>query len=198
MAETAAPIRDRRRAEILAAAGSLFAERGIRETTIRQIADRVGVLSGSLYYYFSTKQDIVHSLMRSYVEDLLDSYRARLEGDGSARARLQGLVEAALETLLKRPHETAILQHELNRLFASEEFAYLQEAMSEIEALYLAQIQAGIDEGEIRADVDPRFMFRMIMDVVKGAAFWYDADVHDVGKITADWWKVLGRGLFTA
>jgi AcrR family transcriptional regulator len=192
-----ASVRDRRRAEILAAAGRLFAERGIRETTVRLIADEVGVLSGSLYYYFKTKQDIVHSLMRAYVEDLVERYRIQLDGDENARRQLRRLVETSLDALLEQPHENAILQHELGRMFREEEFAYLREAVDEVEALYLDVIQRGIDEAEIRADIEPRFIFRMIMDVVKGAAFWYDPEVHDRRVVASTWWKVLGDGLYS-
>jgi AcrR family transcriptional regulator len=197
MAQTAPEkIGDRRRAEILAAAGALFAERGIRETTIRQIADQVGVLSGSLYYYFDNKQAMVHVLMATYVEDLLAGYRESLDADASTRERLQALTEVGLETLLKRPHETTILNIELGRLFTEEEFSYLRDAVDEVEALYLEQIEAGLAAGEIRSDIDPRFMFRMIMDVVKSAGYWFDPEIHTVRDVASDWWKVLGRGLF--
>ncbi|MBW1882572.1 MAG: TetR/AcrR family transcriptional regulator [Deltaproteobacteria bacterium] len=198
MAEaTDAPLRDRRRAEILAAAGRLFAERGIRETTVRQIADQVGVMSGSLYYYFATKQEIVHALMRAYVEDLVDRYRIHLSGEADARSQLQRLVKTSLEAMLEHPHENAILQHELGRMFRTEEFAYLPGAVAQIEEIYLAVIREGVKEGDIRSDIEPGFMFRTIMDVVKGAAYWYDPDVHDVEQVTSTWWKVLGRGVYS-
>jgi AcrR family transcriptional regulator len=192
---TEAPYRDRRRAEILAAAGRLFAERGIRETTVRQIADQVGVLSGSLYYYFATKQEIVHALMRAYVEDLVDRYRIHLSDESNARSQLQRLVKTSLEAMLEYPHENAILQHELSRMFRNEEFAYLPGAVAQVEEIYLAVIRAGVAEGNFRSDIEPGFMFRMIMDVVKGAAYWYDPQIHDVEQVTSTWWKVLGGGI---
>src|SRR5512145_906157 len=90
------PTRERRRAEILAAAGRLFASRGIRETTVRQIAEEVGVLAGSLYYYFENKDGILDALMRPYVDALLERYRRCAERPGDARSKLQWLVETSL------------------------------------------------------------------------------------------------------
>jgi AcrR family transcriptional regulator len=197
MAEAAtAPLRERRRAEILAVAGRLFAERGVRETTVRRIAGEVGVLAGSLYYYFHNKQGILHALMRPYVEDLLARYRRCAQTQGDARARLEALVRTSLEAMIAHPHENAVLQVELGRLFRAKEFAYLREAVDEIEAIYVAVIRSGVASGELRGDVEPRFLFRMMMDIVKGTAYWFDPAEHRVADLTAGWWKVLGGGLF--
>ena len=74
---------DERRREIAAAAGALFAEQGVRATTVRHIAVRVGVLSGSLYHHFKTKNDIVHEIMRAYGEDLVARYERAAQPGGT-------------------------------------------------------------------------------------------------------------------
>ena len=75
-----APVRHRARAEfprgdtrerIQAIALELFAEQGYEKTSLREIAERLGVTKAALYYHFKSKEDIV----RSFVED----YRAELE-----------------------------------------------------------------------------------------------------------------------
>jgi AcrR family transcriptional regulator len=74
------PVRHRARAEfprggtrerIQAIALELFAEQGYEKTSLREIAERLGVTKAALYYHFKSKEDIV----RSFVED----YRAELE-----------------------------------------------------------------------------------------------------------------------
>ncbi len=52
-----------RRREILDAAADLFARKGVAATTIREIADRVGVVSGALYHHFPSKLAIVDELV---------------------------------------------------------------------------------------------------------------------------------------
>ncbi len=190
------PIRERRRAEILAAAGRLFALRGVRETTVRQIAEEVGVLAGSLYYYFDNKESILDGLMRPYVDALIERYRTCAARPGDERTKLHWLVETSLEAMLEHPHENAILQSELNRTFRDEHYVYLREAVDEIERIYVTVIGAGIVAGQIRGDVEARFLFRILMDLVKGTAYWFDPGEHRAPELMAGWWKVLGEGVF--
>jgi len=190
------PIRERRRAEILAAAGRLFAARGVRETTVRQIAEEVGVLAGSLYYYFETKESILDALMRPYVDALLARYRQCAARPGESREKLQWLVETSLLAMLEHPNENAILQTELHRSFREEHYLYLRQAVDEIEHIYIEVIVAGIEAGQIRGDVEARFLFRTLMDIVKGTPYWFDPAVHQVPELMSGWWKVLGEGVF--
>ena len=53
----------------------LFAEQGYEKTSLREIAERLGVTKAALYYHFRSKEDIVHSLTDDYfaeIDDLLD------------------------------------------------------------------------------------------------------------------------------
>jgi TetR/AcrR family transcriptional regulator, cholesterol catabolism regulator len=59
-----------RRNEILAGAAELFARNGIAATTVRDVGDAVGMLSGSLYHYFTSKEEIVDTIISSYLDDL--------------------------------------------------------------------------------------------------------------------------------
>jgi len=48
----------------------LFAEQGYEKTSLREIAERLGVTKAALYYYFRSKEDIVASLVEDYVAEL--------------------------------------------------------------------------------------------------------------------------------
>jgi AcrR family transcriptional regulator len=48
----------------------LFAEQGYEKTSLREIAERLGVTKAALYYYFKSKEDIVRSLVEDYVAEL--------------------------------------------------------------------------------------------------------------------------------
>jgi TetR/AcrR family fatty acid metabolism transcriptional regulator len=54
---------DRRRAEILAAASRVFAERGYHRSTVRQVAREAGIADGTIYLYFRSKQDVLLALL---------------------------------------------------------------------------------------------------------------------------------------
>ncbi|WP_231498807.1 TetR/AcrR family transcriptional regulator, partial [Gordonia alkanivorans] len=59
-----------RRKLILDRSAAIFARKGVSATTIREIADAVGVHSGALYHYFPSKEAIVTEIMREYILDL--------------------------------------------------------------------------------------------------------------------------------
>ena len=185
----------KRRRQIAEAAGELFAERGVQATTVRDIGARVGVLSGSLYHHFRTKQEIVHELMHAYGEDLLARYLAAEQEGGNSRARLERLFRACVRANLAHPNETAVLIHEQDRLFRSEEFDYIHEIVAAVEVIFVAVIEEGARSGELRDDLDPAFLYRMMMDVMGAVQRWYDPEQHSEDAVVGAWLDVFLRGI---
>ena len=64
-----------RRAELLELAARMFAERGFRATTVRDIADAAGILSGSLYHHFDSKESMVDEILTGFLDELFGRYR---------------------------------------------------------------------------------------------------------------------------
>jgi AcrR family transcriptional regulator len=78
------------RARILEVALELFTAQGLQQTSLRQIADRLGLTKPALYYHFASRDDLVSSLMGPLVDDV-DALLDRAERDGAdARALLAG------------------------------------------------------------------------------------------------------------
>lgn len=188
------PAAERRR-QIARAAGALFADRGVQATTVRDIGERVGVLSGSLYHHFRTKNEIVHELMLGYRDELLARYREARDTQGTARERLERLFRACVRANLEHPDQTAILIHEQDRLFRSEEFAYIQQLVDDVESLFVGIIVEGMETGEIRTDLAPAFTYRMMMDVMGAIARWYDPAKHSEEQVVRGWIDVFFRGI---
>jgi len=65
------PIVDTRR-KILDAAGELMIERGIKETSLKDIAKKAGISTGTLYYYFSTKDEIIYEIADNNLRHITD------------------------------------------------------------------------------------------------------------------------------
>lgn len=84
------------RERVLDAALSLFAEHGVHGTSLKMIADRVGVSKAAVYYQFQSKEDIVMEVMRPTLEDIGRVIRIAdaLDGWEAQRAvAISGLVE---------------------------------------------------------------------------------------------------------
>ena len=68
-----------RRDELLDLAATMFAERGLRATTVRDIADSAGILSGSLYHHFKSKEQMVEEVLRDFLDWLFARYQEIVE-----------------------------------------------------------------------------------------------------------------------
>src|SRR5215469_18318669 len=82
-----------RRTEILDTAASLFASAGL-QSSLKQIADACGILPGSLYHHFDSKEAIVIELVQRYRDDL-----DRVADEAMDRPRGADLVEDRIMTL---------------------------------------------------------------------------------------------------
>jgi AcrR family transcriptional regulator len=162
-----------RRERILASAAGLFARKGISATTVREIADEVGMLSGSLYHHFDSKEAMVDEIVASYLEDLRVRYKAVVARDTDPRAKLHDLVVASLEVVEAHPHATEIYQNEVNYLAQIERFGYLRNAGKEVQSTWLEVINAGVRAGVFRSDLDPRVLYRLMRDAVWLSVRWF-------------------------
>jgi AcrR family transcriptional regulator len=96
------PRRDTR-AQVQKVALELFAEQGYEKTSLREIAERLGVTKAALYYHFKSKEDIVHSFTDDYfaeIDNLLDWAKDQPRSEDTKReilGRYVGIVLAGGE-----------------------------------------------------------------------------------------------------
>jgi AcrR family transcriptional regulator len=120
-----------RRDELLELAATMFAERGLRATTVRDIADSAGILSGSLYHHFSSKEEMVDELLRGFLDWLFDRYQEIVATEPNPLERLKGLFMASFEAIADRHAQVVIYQDEAKRLSSQERFSYVEERNKE-------------------------------------------------------------------
>src|SRR5213082_3514357 len=115
-----------RRDELLALAARLFAERGYVSTTVRDIADAAGILSGSLYHHFDSKESMVEALLRDFLDRIDARYHAIIARDGDPVDALRALVRAAFGALATDHAAVAVMLNEYNMLVRYPRFAFLR------------------------------------------------------------------------
>ncbi|GED99973.1 putative transcriptional regulator TetR family protein [Gordonia spumicola] len=162
-----------RRDELLGIAGELFAERGLRSTTVRDIADTAGILSGSLYHHFDSKESMVDELLRGFLDALFARYREIDAAGMSASETLRQLVIASFEAIDARHTAVAIYQNEARQLAGQERFAYIDERNRENRELWASVLRRGVVEGDFRPDLDVDLVYRFMRDTVWVAVRWY-------------------------
>ncbi|ANS25606.1 TetR/AcrR family transcriptional regulator [Rhodococcus opacus] len=171
-----------RRTELLDIAATLFAERGLRATTVRDIADAAGILSGSLYHHFDSKESMVDEILRGFLDDLFGKYREIVASGLDSRATLEALVTTSYEAIDASHSAVAIYQDEVKHLVANERFAYLSELNTEFRELWMGVLEAGVKDGSFRSDIDVELAFRFLRDTAWVAVRWY----RPGGSVTVD------------
>jgi len=161
-----------RRAELLAIAADLFASRGFRATTVRDIADAAGILSGSLYHHFDSKESMVDEILRGFLDDLFDRYRKIVTSGLDSRATLEALVTTSYESIDRSHAAVAIYQDEAKHL-DGDRFAYIAELNTEFRDLWVGVLERGVADGSFRPHVDVELVFRFVRDTVWVAVRWY-------------------------
>jgi TetR/AcrR family transcriptional regulator, cholesterol catabolism regulator len=162
-----------RRAELLELAARMFAERGYGQTTVRDIADAAGILSGSLYHHFDSKESMVDEILRTFLDELFTRYREIVDAGLGPKQTLKALVVASFEAIDTRHAEVAIYQNESKHLMPLERFSYLDDRNVEFRKLWTVLLEDGIGAGVFRADLDVDLAYRFIRDTVWVAVRWY-------------------------
>ncbi|MFD6393289.1 TetR/AcrR family transcriptional regulator [Nocardia sp. NPDC055053] len=162
-----------RRDELLDLAANLFAERGLRATTVRDIADSAGILSGSLYHHFDSKESMVDEILRGFLDDLFGRYREIAAAGLSSRETLEALVIASYEAFDRHHAAVAIYQAEAKNLRDVERFGYIRDFNTEFRDLWHKVLTAGVADGSFRPELDVELAFRFLRDTVWVAVRWY-------------------------
>lgn len=182
MAERPAAPANTRRDELLQLAATMFAERGMRATTVRDIADSAGILSGSLYHHFSSKEEMVDEVLRGFLDWLFHRYQEIVATEPNPVQRLRGLFMASFEAIETQHAAVVIYQDEAKHLSSQERFAYVEERNKEQRQMWVEVLTQGIEEGYFRPDVDVDLVYRFIRDTTWVSVRWYQPG----GPLTAE------------
>jgi TetR/AcrR family transcriptional regulator, fatty acid metabolism regulator protein len=148
-----ADTKTRTRRALLDAAARAFAERGYHETPIDSVSEMAGVAKGTIYNYFSSKQELLHALVREACE-LAGQAAGATPSTASTQARLEAFVDANLTWARQRPALAVLFARELLAGDADTTAVIRRAAEPCVEKL-AAILEEGIDRGEIDPHPQP-------------------------------------------
>ncbi|MER8033802.1 TetR/AcrR family transcriptional regulator [Streptomyces hydrogenans] len=169
-ANAAAP---ERRRELLDTAAEVFAAQGYNATTVRKIADAAGMLAGSLYYHFDSKESMLDEILSTFLTELWEGYDAVLAAGLGPRETIEALVTESFREIDRHRAAVAIYQKESRHLTDLPRFQYLADSQRRFEKAWLGTLERGVADGVFRADLDIRLTYRFVRDTVWVAASWY-------------------------
>jgi TetR/AcrR family transcriptional regulator, cholesterol catabolism regulator len=176
-------------------AGELFAQKGYRATTVREIADAAGILSGSLYHHFDSKESIGDEILSSFINQVLADYRGAVASAGSPRAVIEQIVRSTSRTLARHRAALAMLQNDWSYFAALPRFAYLPKALREIERIWVTQLEAGKESGLFRADLDSKLTYRLLRDVLWIPEQWRRTRGYSTDQVVDAFLGILFDGI---
>jgi AcrR family transcriptional regulator len=161
-----------RREDILREAARLFRENGYERTSVREIAEAVDMQSGSLFYHFKSKEDILVEIMGMGIDGLISRLNAALAGVDSPRERLLAWLTVHLAAMLEDfPDAMRVYLYEWRSLSPDARAVLIAQRDS-----YEARVSALLDElaaaGLVRGDIK---LFRLfLLGAVNWTAQWYN------------------------
>jgi AcrR family transcriptional regulator len=161
------------RDEILAVASRLFAERGVNDTTMAEIARRSGLQQSSLYYYFRSKEQVLGAVVAEANRAPLQLVeRIRADG-GRPLTQLYRMIRADVAALCGLPYDL----NELHRVAARDAamFSRYWKERHRLEAALAEVVQEGIDAGELLA-IDAQLAAITILSNDEGTQNWLRND----------------------
>jgi hypothetical protein len=171
-----------RRDELLKLAATMFAERGLRATTVRDIADSgghpVGQPLSPLLVQGGDGRRAAARLPGLAVRALSGDRRT----EPNPLERLKGLFMASFEAIEHRHAQVVIYQDEAKRLSGSRSSPIVEERNKEQRKMWVDVLNQGVDEGYFRPDIDVDLVYRFIRDTTWVSVRWYQPG----GPLTAE------------
>jgi TetR/AcrR family transcriptional regulator len=155
--------REQRQNDIINAARKLIADRDFDEISMDEIAREIGLGKSTLYLYFKNKESLYFAIVLRGIRIWAEMVKKEDEKGNTGLEKLISYGNANREFSNEYPDYFRLLyspssikkQFDMEKMNSSEEFQEVRELFKEIMSVGIESIQKGIDEGEIRSDVDP-------------------------------------------
>lgn len=159
--------------QILEAALEVFAERGLSDARLEDIAKRAGVSKGTIYLYFPNKEELFREVVRSTVISYIDRAEADITSQADAEQALRAWMTGYWAWLRSPvfPAMHRLVNSEIHN-FPDLVAFYGTEVIERVHRLVCEMIERAMDQGRFRR-MDPLVAARMLSALFVSHALWY-------------------------
>jgi AcrR family transcriptional regulator len=172
----------RAKGAVVDAATRLFGEVGYSGTTMRDIAEAVGLLPGSLYAHISSKEELLLEIVDDGIGRFLAAAQAVDDPAKPADERMRAMIVQHVLVVADNPDRTLVVFHQWRHLsgaarerVVSRRSAY-EERFSEI-------VSAGVQSGVFVSDLDQRVAVLTILGALNWTAEWYSPEGPETAPV---------------
>jgi TetR/AcrR family transcriptional regulator, cholesterol catabolism regulator len=183
-----------RELEIYEAAAELFHRKGYAATTLQDIAEAVGLLKGSLYYYIDTKEDLLYRITRSIHEDAMVNLQEAQALDGGPDERLHAFARGHVSAFGRRLTWIRVFYTEHGALTGERR----REIMSErrqYERFVEDVVAEGQRQGIFCPALDTRIVMNGILTMINSVYLWYRPGQDSLDEVARVYADLAVRGL---
>ncbi len=181
--------REERWSELIEVATDVFYAKGYDAASLQDIADRLGMLKGSLYYYIQSKEDLLYDVIKAVHEEGLANIESLAAGEGDPLERLRHVVIGHIEHECRNLTKTAVFLHELQALSPERQAEIIGDEHA-YRRVFVDLLEAGQQAGQIRAEVNPKLAALSILGSVNWVYRWFrtggEFTAHQIGEQFAD------------
>jgi AcrR family transcriptional regulator len=185
------------RQRVLAVSSALFQKKGYQETSMRDIAAAVGMKSGSLYYYYESKEALLAANLNNNIDATLATLRdsvAALPSGTSVRDKFDVAVNASIQIVLEAGDMSLASARTLS-LLQEPEYSEQVRHRQAYNQFWRDLISEGKKSGEIRARVPEAMASMLIVGALAFVPEWYEVGRSPIDKITSIFTDLLFKGL---
>ncbi|MFZ5556400.1 MAG: TetR/AcrR family transcriptional regulator [Pseudomonadota bacterium] len=180
---------DNRLPQVLEAAAGLFRTKGYSSTSMRDIAAAVGMLPGSLYYHFPSKEELLVAVYAAGVQRIAAAVRTAVAEVDGPWERLQAACLAHLEALLGGSDFARVVI----RVFPGD-VPGVEPRLAVLREDYERLFRELVEALPLAADVDPRTTRLFLLGALNWSQFWYRPGVATPAEIAAGFVRLLRAG----
>lgn len=159
---------DSRQSQVLDAAAHFFRSKGFEATSMRDIARAVGMLPGSLYCHFASKDDLLAAVYAKGVAQISQAVTAAVERHSDPWARLEAACIAHMESILQK-NDYAKVVVRVRPGDSAAAYRRLVQLRDDFECLLIALI----DDLPLKARSDRRMFRLMLLGAMNWSQTWY-------------------------
>lgn len=171
--------------DIVTAAAKVFRTKGYHAATVRDIADEVGILKGSLYHHFESKEALLYLVVKEPIAQMWRTISEIAAADLSAPQKLERAIAAHLEAFDRHYPQLFVYLREresVKRRFRE----MIGFSPKDYERCWQQILREGVESGEFRPDLDIQVASYGLLGMLNWAYKWYDPQgrlsVHEVAK----------------
>jgi AcrR family transcriptional regulator len=161
-----------RRRQVLTVASELFARKGFEATSIRDIATAAGLMSGSLYYHFASKEDLYIAVQDESISKIFNAVSGAIAGIADPWERLEAAAVAHAEAMLDRSGFRVLV----TPLFPPGLDAAVRDQLVAQRDRFERMMDMVIADLPLPGDIDRRIFRRHYLGAINWIPVWCDPD----------------------